>query len=506
MMSDGSPFGGFTGTISLRLTDLIQMVCLSRSDLTIEITSQKGKGSIHIREGQIRHAQTDGLSGTEAFFEILQWSDGRFDVLPFQDDCTNSVNKPWEHLLLEAMQLQDETRNPCNGDTAGTHHFEDKPGPEILGKLDDVLGDLLELDQRPDGRPGPAAEGVSGGSLKVMIVDDSAFFSKRLKNMLETDPSIEVVGIARNGKEALELLESGLTVHLITLDVNMPVMSGDTTLKHIMIRYRTPVVILSSIQPHSIRKIFDFLQLGALEYVAKPGVDDDLTSYGERLRELLKRLAPARVSNFRRLRRHNAPARPPAKPDEPAEPRLLVIVGAEGAHMEWFRLPLQELCCLGAVIGLQKLEDGLANRFAQLIEEGTGVKPEYLPHAHEINPGSFYLADVRNEVEFGVRPGRPFMEVSAAGSTPLKWEDGMKLWLERMAEAARDSMTICFLSGVEALPGTLTNRLLGRGVRHVFPPPESVICPQLIDSIKPHAVDFPGLVLHSSFETLPEVL
>jgi hypothetical protein len=240
---------GFTGTISLRLTDLIQMVCLARSDLIVNVTSSKGNGSIHIRQGQIHHAQTNLSSGTEAFFEILQWNDGQFEILPFENNGIDSVNKPWEHLLLEAMRLQDEKEMEGEGDKDGARNIgesSEEPGPEILAQVDDVLGDLLDFSQYPDElhEKESISPDVSCPLLKVLIVDDSAFFAKKIKNMLEFDEAIEIVGIARNGKESLEFLESGKPVHLITMDINMPIMPGDTALKHIMIRHHVPVVNL----------------------------------------------------------------------------------------------------------------------------------------------------------------------------------------------------------------------------------------------------------------------
>jgi two-component system chemotaxis response regulator CheB len=297
-----------------------------------------------------------------------------------------------------------------------------------------------------------------------------------------------------------------MPVHLITLDINMPVMTGDTTLKHIMIRYRTPVVIISSLEPHSMQKVFDFLQLGAVDYLAKPGVHDDLTSYGENLRKLVRGVAKARVSNFRRLRKQNDAERSRVQTIKPAQQKILIIVGAEGAHMDWLRLPLQELCSHGPVIGLQKLDDGFAHRFARFIEDKTGVKTEHLSAVHEVAPGNFYLANARHEAEFKLRPEKPLIDVDVIGSTALDWENGVKLWLERLAEQAREAATIYFMSAADPLPGSLIAKLLDWKVRQILSPPESVVCSQMIDSIQPYAVGFPDLVLHSSSDTLPEVL
>jgi DNA-binding NarL/FixJ family response regulator len=328
---------GFTGTISLRLTDLIQMVCLSRSDLIIGVTSVKGNGSIYIRQGQIHHSQTDKLAGEEAFFEVLRWSDGQFEILPFSNNGTESINKPWEHLLLEAMRSQDE-KLP-HGD------FSEESSADLIEEIDDIFGDLVQSHQDPpaENKEQPLAE-ESSPSIRVLIVDDSTFFAKKLKEMLEADSTIHVVATAKNGTEALEFLESGTPVDLVTLDIEMPVMPGDTTLKHVMIRYRIPVLIISSLQPQSMEKIFDFLQLGAVDFFPKPGAREDLSVCAENLRALVKGAAKAQISNFRRLRKNNESSRTPAPRNNSGKLKTLVIVGAEGAYIDWFRLPIQDLC------------------------------------------------------------------------------------------------------------------------------------------------------------------
>lgn len=495
---------GFTGAITLRLTDLIQMVCLARSDLVIDVKSHKGKGSIHIGQGQIRHAQTDLLTGAEAFFEILQWDDGQFEILPSEANIIESVDKPWEHLLLEAMRLQDENSLGSSHDKEGL--FEE-PAPDILRELDEVFSvrsEHIPYSDEPQQEESLAPQ-ASCPSIKVLVVEDSAFFSKRLKGMLELDHAVEVVGIARNGKEALEFLQSGVPIDLITLDINMPVMSGDTALKHIMIRFRTPVVIISAVQPQSMHKIFDFLQLGAVDFLAKPGLKNDLASYGENLRKLVKSVAKSQLSAFKRWRMPQDSDGMLVQPVNPAQQKLLIIVGAEGAHMEWLRLPLKELCSLGPVIGLQKLEDGLGQQFAKFIEDKISLKTEYLSAAHSIAPGIFYLANANREVEIKARADKS-IDIEIIGSTALGWENGMELWLERMVDQTRGSSSVYFLSGAEQLPGSLLTKLLDWKVRQVLSHPQSVVCPQMIDSIQPYATHFPDLISSSNPASLPEVL
>lgn len=102
---------GFTGIVKdIQLTDLIQMVCLSRADLLVSIQSNDQTGTIYIRSGQLSHAQSGTLQGEKAVFEMLRWDSGRFETVPYEGSGVVSINKPWEHLLIEGMRQRDEKR------------------------------------------------------------------------------------------------------------------------------------------------------------------------------------------------------------------------------------------------------------------------------------------------------------------------------------------------------------------------------------------------------------
>lgn len=105
--------------------------------------------------------------------------------------------------------------------------------------------------------------------IKVLIVDDSAFIRKILKDILESDGEIEVVSTAKNGSEAIDFLKSN-DVDVITLDVEMPVMDGLETLRQIMKTKYTPVVMLSSLTKDGADMTFKALDLGAVSFIAKP--------------------------------------------------------------------------------------------------------------------------------------------------------------------------------------------------------------------------------------------
>lgn len=104
--------------------------------------------------------------------------------------------------------------------------------------------------------------------VKVLIVDDSAFMRNALSSMLTSDPEIEVIGKARDGIEAIELVEK-LRPDIVTMDVEMPRMDGITALKHIMEKNPLPVIMVSSLTVEGAKVTLDALDLGAVDFIPK---------------------------------------------------------------------------------------------------------------------------------------------------------------------------------------------------------------------------------------------
>ena len=105
---------------------------------------------------------------------------------------------------------------------------------------------------------------------KVLIVDDSAFMRTAIERMLKSDPGIEVIGSAANGKEAVGKVVR-LKPDVVTMDIEMPVMDGLQALKEIMRLAPTPVLMVSSLTQAGAKVTLDAIDLGAVDYVAKPG-------------------------------------------------------------------------------------------------------------------------------------------------------------------------------------------------------------------------------------------
>ncbi len=104
--------------------------------------------------------------------------------------------------------------------------------------------------------------------IKLLVVDDSAFMRKAIQMMVADDPNIEIIGTAINGQEAFEkVLE--LKPDLVTMDIEMPKMDGLASLRAIMDKQPTPVIMVSSLTSEGAKITFDALDLGAVDFIPK---------------------------------------------------------------------------------------------------------------------------------------------------------------------------------------------------------------------------------------------
>ena len=108
---------------------------------------------------------------------------------------------------------------------------------------------------------------TSHGLIRVLVIDDSAFSRQAITRMLGTSPLVEVVGVARDGEEALRKTFE-LEPDLITLDLEMPRMDGFTFLRIVMSKRPTPVMVISGRAGEE--DVFRALDLGAVDFIAKP--------------------------------------------------------------------------------------------------------------------------------------------------------------------------------------------------------------------------------------------
>ena len=140
--------------------------------------------------------------------------------------------------------------------------------------------------------------------LKVLVVDDSKLIRRVLRDIIESDSRKCVIGEAENGRQALDFLVSELP-DVITLDINMPVMDGITTLKHIMITRPIPTVMISALTKEGSMETFESLKYGAIDFLPKPSQvkGADLTHQKEEILRKIELAAGVQLESIRYLRR-----------------------------------------------------------------------------------------------------------------------------------------------------------------------------------------------------------
>ncbi|MCF6325189.1 MAG: chemotaxis response regulator protein-glutamate methylesterase [Gammaproteobacteria bacterium] len=121
-------------------------------------------------------------------------------------------------------------------------------------------------------------------TVRVLVVDDSGFFRRRLTEILNSDQHIDVVGYAIDGAQAI-IKARELRPDVITMDIEMPVMDGITATKKIMAEVPTPILIFSSLTTSGAKSTFDALDAGALDFLPKK--IDDISSELDITRRLL---------------------------------------------------------------------------------------------------------------------------------------------------------------------------------------------------------------------------
>jgi two-component system chemotaxis response regulator CheB len=150
--------------------------------------------------------------------------------------------------------------------------------------------------------------------VRVLIVDDSATVRQTLAAVLESDPEIEVLGVASDPFVAASRIREDIP-DVITLDVEMPRMDGITFLRKLMAQHPIPVVMCSSLVESGSETLMQALEAGAVDIILKPkiGVGDHLSEARDRICEVVKGAAQARVGRTRDRRPVSASLTPQAK-------------------------------------------------------------------------------------------------------------------------------------------------------------------------------------------------
>jgi two-component system chemotaxis response regulator CheB len=238
--------------------------------------------------------------------------------------------------------------------------------------------------------------------IKVLVVDDSALVRKLLSAMLMRAPDIQVVGTASDPYAAREKIKS-LNPDVITLDVEMPRMDGITFLENLMRLRPMPVVMVSSLTQRGADVTLRALELGAIDYVAKPRLDiaGTLEDYENELIAKVRVAAQARVLPRSAKRAREIDERNSTSAVVPAlSARLMlrtteriIAIGASTGGTEAIREMLEEMPPdAPAIIISQHIPAAFSKSFADRMNRSSPMAVCEAQDGQQILPGHAYIA------------------------------------------------------------------------------------------------------------------
>jgi len=303
---------------------------------------------------------------------------------------------------------------------------------------------------------------IANKKFRVLIVDDSAFMRKVLETIFNADDQLQVIGHAKDGREAVALAES-LKPDVITMDINMPHVDGLQATAQIMTTNPRPIVIVSSESREGAASTLKALELGAIEFVAKPssGIDLDMQSVKEDLLRKVRMAAKVRVVRTASrlattVQKSNgaaqtapAPSIPPrTTPSSGLDQRFPVVVlaASTGGPATVMRLaPGFTRDFPAAVILVQHMPASFTTQYAAQLAEFTSIRVKEAEPNESLQPGTLYIC-----------PGGQHLRVAATGRIQLDSASGringylpnIDITLESVAAFAGSMSIAAILTGM----------------------------------------------------------
>lgn len=224
--------------------------------------------------------------------------------------------------------------------------------------------------------------------IRVLVVDDSFLMRKIISDIIDSNPGFEVIGTAKDGKEALDKVYS-LKPDIVTLDINIPLIDGISVLEEIMRKQPTRVIMVSAYTLAGTSATIKALELGALDFIAKPSgeISLDLTKLTDEIISKIKIASRVNLDKFSIL------SVEPVKKQETAIKKIVVIGASTGGPKAVLDIMQHIPAENNAVfIIVQHMPKGFTSSFAERISWQTGIKTKEAEEKDIIMPGKVYVA------------------------------------------------------------------------------------------------------------------
>jgi two-component system, chemotaxis family, protein-glutamate methylesterase/glutaminase len=237
--------------------------------------------------------------------------------------------------------------------------------------------------------------------VKVLVVDDSFLMRRIISDIVNSDPHLEVVGRAKDGREALEKV-AALNPDVVTLDINLPEKNGIDVLKEIMKTRPTRVIMLSAYTRAGASATIRALELGAVDFIAKPSGEISLGL--EKLRsEIIEKIKLA--ANFdldKYLSVFTADGIRPAVEEKIAGVKRLVIIGASTGGPKAILTIMKSIPVdiKAAFLIVQHMPKGFTLSFAERIAWETGIRAKEAEEGDAVESGRVFVAPAGSHLIF----------------------------------------------------------------------------------------------------------
>ncbi|MHB8882393.1 MAG: protein-glutamate methylesterase/protein-glutamine glutaminase [Thermodesulfovibrionales bacterium] len=237
---------------------------------------------------------------------------------------------------------------------------------------------------------------TSASRIKVLVVDDSALMRKMIPMIISADDSIEVVGTAMDGEFALKKI-SELEPDVVTLDIDMPRMDGLAALKAIIRDFGTPVILVSSLTREGAETTLRGLEIGAFDFVPKPGdaLSVHIADIAHELIEKIKAASRSRRPQFRgpqavRPKQPLETVRP--VPPLPAETVVAIGISTGGPQALAEILPDIPADFPAGIVIVQHMPEGFTDLFSKRLDGMCAIRVKEASNGDVIGPGTALIA------------------------------------------------------------------------------------------------------------------